>query len=258
MGISQQTQDLIIADPNVALGFLNCVGYLVTVCWVLGYPDSARGYADRLAQLLKQSLPVNAHAIGTHHLLTMRCDFLREYDGARVQAQEAVDRSSQSGFGWGIAFGTIGLGRIMVAEGDASDGIKKLEGIDASQAAIDKHWASCLAARAYLSAHRATEGSTIVQEAITAIAAGGSRLFEAELHRMMGEFILMDGEALGEAEAAFNSAISIARRQQAKSFQLRATMSLARLLAKRGKTRKLVRCSSRSTTGSPRASIPPI
>ena len=48
VGISQQTQDLIIADPNVALGFLNCVGYLVTVCWVLGYPDSARGYADRL------------------------------------------------------------------------------------------------------------------------------------------------------------------------------------------------------------------
>jgi class 3 adenylate cyclase/tetratricopeptide (TPR) repeat protein len=238
VGISQQTQDLIIADPNVALGFLNCVGYLVTVCWVLGYPDSARGYADPLAQLLKQSLPVNAHAIGTHHLLTTRCDFLREYDGARVLAQEAVDRSSQSGFGWGIAFGTIGLGRIMVAEGDASDGIKKLEGIDASQAAIDKHWASCLAARAYLSAHRATEGSTIVQEAIAAIAAGGSRLFEAELHRMMGEFILMDGEALGEAEAAFNFAISIARRQQAKSFQLRATMSLARLLAKRGKTRE--------------------
>ena len=145
----------------------------------------------------------------------------------------------------------------MVAEGDANDGIKKLEGIDASQAAIDKHWASCLAARAYLSAHRATEGSTIVQEAIAAIAAGGSRLFEAELHRMMGEFILMDGKALGEAEAAFNSAISIARRQQAKSFQLRATMSLARLLAKRGKTREARAMLAEIYTGKPRASIRP-
>jgi predicted ATPase len=94
---------------------------------------------------------------------------------------------------------------------------------------VDQHWASSLAARAYLNAQRVKEGRTIVQQAVTAISAGGSRLLEAELHRMMGEFLVMDG-ALDEAEAAFNSAIEIARRQKAKSFELRATISLARLL----------------------------
>ena len=42
VGIGQYTQDLIIADPSVALALLNCTGYLVTACGILGYPDQAQ------------------------------------------------------------------------------------------------------------------------------------------------------------------------------------------------------------------------
>ena len=55
--VSQDTQDLIISDPSVALGLLNCIGYLVTVCWILGFPDQARSQAERLDELIRQSLP---------------------------------------------------------------------------------------------------------------------------------------------------------------------------------------------------------
>jgi class 3 adenylate cyclase/tetratricopeptide (TPR) repeat protein len=235
VGISQHTQDLIIADPSVALGLLNCIGYLVTTCWILGYPDQAHEQAKGLDEMLQRSLPPNAYAIGMHHLLTMRCDFLRDYRSARADAQEALDRSTRSGYRWGIAYGAIGLGRIMVAEGITDPWIEKMEeAMRAAEASWDQHLGKWLAAGAYLNARLLAEGRATVDQAIAAVTAGGSGLFEADLHRLKGEFALMAGE-LGEAEAAFNCAISVARRQQAKSFELRASISLTRLLAQQGR-----------------------
>ncbi|MBV8361846.1 MAG: hypothetical protein JO189_28510, partial [Deltaproteobacteria bacterium] len=231
--ISQQTQDLIIADLNIALAFPNCIGHLAIVCWILGYPNQALRHAERLAELLRQPLPANAYAVCMHHLLMMRCDFLRDYRGARAQAEEALDRSTQSGNPWGMAYLAIGLGKIMLAEGAVDAGIEKLSVIRGAEASYAQYLSSWLAAGAYLNARRVAEGRAIVEQAIAAAAAGGSRLFESDLHRMKGEFALMAGDAL-EAQVAFSSAISIARRQQAKSFELRASLSLARLLAQQG------------------------
>jgi predicted ATPase len=164
----------------------------------------------------------------------MRCDFLRDYRGSRAKAEDMLDRSAQTGIRWGIIYGTMWLGRIMVADGGADAGVGKLgEELSASEG-WDAHLGERLAAEAYLKARRAVEGSSIVDKAIARVAAGGSGLFESDLHRLKGELALMAGDAL-EAEAAFNSAIAIARRQQAKSFELRASISLARLLAQRGR-----------------------
>jgi tetratricopeptide (TPR) repeat protein len=234
LGMSQQTQDLIIADPNIAVGLLNCAGHLASICWILGYPDQAQRQAERLGELLRRSPPPFAYAAGMHHLLTMRCDFLCDYRYARVQAEEALDRSTQGGIRWGIVFGTIWLGRIIVAEGAVDEGIEKLaRAIPAVE--WDQHLAGWLAAGAYAKARRVAEGKAIVEQAIAGVAAGGSRFFESDLHRLKGEFILMAGGALNEAEVAFNSAIAIAHRQQAKSFELRASISLARLLVRQGR-----------------------
>ncbi|MBV8360089.1 MAG: hypothetical protein JO189_19445 [Deltaproteobacteria bacterium] len=126
LGVSQETQDSIIANPAVALGLLNCAGHLANVWWILGYPDQAQRHAKRLAELLRKPLPATAHAIGINHLLTIRCDFLRDYQGARAHAQEALDRSTQGGNRYGIVFGTIELGRIMAAEGEVDAAIEKL------------------------------------------------------------------------------------------------------------------------------------
>ena len=232
LAISRQAQDLILSNPNIALGFPNCVGYLAIVFWILGYPDQARSRCEDLAELLRRSLPANARAIGAHHLLLLRCDLFREYQGMHALAQETLDHLTQNGFSWGIAFAAMRLASIMVEEGAADAGLRKLvELSDTAEANVDRHYTYWIAAGAYLKARRVAEGRTILKEAIAIIATGDSRLYEADLHRMDGEFALIAG-AHDEAEAAFNSAIAIARQQQAKSFELRATMSLARILAR--------------------------
>ena len=64
----------------------------------------------------------------------------------------------------------------------------------------------------------------------------GTGFSEAELHRLKGELLLLgDNGAASEAAQCFRDAIEVARRQSAKSFELRATASLARLLVKQGK-----------------------
>jgi predicted ATPase len=66
----------------------------------------------------------------------------------------------------------------------------------------------------------------------------GERSFEAEIHRLEGELLLMTSEPIAKAEASFHKVIEVARRQQAKSWELRATMSLARLWQKQGKKKE--------------------
>jgi predicted ATPase len=63
--------------------------------------------------------------------------------------------------------------------------------------------------------------------------------FEAEVNRVAGEVALMPSEPdTAKAEAYFNRALTVARRQQAKSWELRAAMSLARLLREQGKVQQ--------------------
>jgi predicted ATPase len=126
----------------------------------------------------------------------------------------------------------------MVGGGSLDPGIEKIAGMLAFEAAGDyRNWSmwSYVAISAYLQSHRFAEGLTLIGGAISRMAQGGVRLFEADLYRLKGDFILMARGRENEAEAAFRDAITIARQQQAKSFELRATMSLARLLMKHGR-----------------------
>ncbi len=76
------------------------------------------------------------------------------------------------------------------------------------------------------------EAGAALAEAFATVEGKGERLWEAELFRLRGELKSGDPD---EAEAEFHRALEVARSQQARSLELRATMSLARLLAKRGR-----------------------
>jgi predicted ATPase len=160
----------------------------------------------------------------------MRCYFLRDYQGTRAIAEEALDSSIRAGFSYGIVFQTMVLGTILVAEGEVDTGLEKLTTtMNAPDADWDRYPADWLVAGAYLEARRSAEGMAFVERALEVVTASGRSRFEADLHRMKGEFLIIAG-AHDEAEAALNSAIATARRQQARSFELRASISLARLL----------------------------
>jgi predicted ATPase len=93
-----------------------------------------------------------------------------------------------------------------------------------------------LLAEAYGKAGQAEEGLSVLAEALALVEETGERYYGAELYRLKGELLLMQGdEAESEAEASFHKAIEVARRQQAKSWELRATMSLCRLWQRQGK-----------------------
>jgi predicted ATPase len=218
---------------------INCIGHLAFVLWILGYPDKARQQEARIVTLLGRSLDLGARALGISHLLTIHRELLRDDRAISVQADEALARAVQSGLHLASALGAISLGRVMVAEGSVDAGIEKIAGgMLAFEAGGDNrnyYLFSYVAISMYLEAHRVADGIALIERALSRMARGGVRLFEADLHRFKGEFILMAGRPETEAEGAFRDAITIARRQQAKSFELRATMRVARLLVKRGR-----------------------
>ena len=93
-----------------------------------------------------------------------------------------------------------------------------------------------LLAEACLETGRIEEGLSAVREALAEVEETAARYYEAELNRLEGELLLASKEPdESGAEASFRKAIAIARAQQAKSFELRAATSLARLLARQGR-----------------------
>jgi predicted ATPase len=99
-----------------------------------------------------------------------------------------------------------------------------------------RQWVLEKGAEVELAAGRRQEGLEVVDEGLRVARYTGTGFSEAELHRLKGELLLIGGGDLAsEAAQCFREAISVAHRQRAKSWELRATVSLARLLAKKGK-----------------------
>jgi hypothetical protein len=98
--------------------------------------------------------------------------------------------------------------------------------------------------------------SRLRNQALTTQYQSELRHYEAEAHRIKGEVLLLQAEPHQEqAERCFRLAVEIARRQQAKSWELRATVSLARLLASQGRRNEartmlaeIYRCSLKVST----------
>ncbi len=136
------------------------------------------------------------------------------------------------------------------------------------------HTFLCLLAEAYGKVGQPKEGLAVLTEALAMVDNSGERMCEAELYRLKGELTLQKFPVASsqssvtnpqsptpnpqtEAEACFLKAIEIARRQQAKSLELRASTSLAHLWQRQGKHHRSPRsCWPRSTAGSLKDLIP--
>ena len=94
-------------------------------------------------------------------------------------------------------------------------------------------------AKAYASLGRFDDAWRSIDEAMTAVETTKARWWEAEVYRMAGEIALLSSEPdAAKAEGYFERALSVARQQQAKSWELRAAMSLARLWRDQGEVRQ--------------------
>ncbi len=133
----------------------------------------------------------------------------------------------------------IWRGWALAAQERCEEGIAQIrEGLVACQAVgAECAWPEfiILLTESLAMAGRLEEVLSAVDEALNRIQRNRECSFVAELCRLRGEFLLMGGASAAEAEQCFHQAIEIARRQQAKSLELRAATSLARLWQRQGK-----------------------
>jgi predicted ATPase len=132
------------------------------------------------------------------------------------------------------------LGWAMAEQGHPEEGIAKiLEGLSAYHATRGElgrpYWLTLLA-EAYEKTGRLEDGLSVLEEALAFANNRGDKISTSEIHRLKGELLLRrdDGNA-PEAISCFDRAIEIAHSQSAKSYELRATTSLAKLLASQGR-----------------------
>ena len=109
------------------------------------------------------------------------------------------------------------------------------DGIDSYGLGVFQHLLLVLQADALLAIGKPEAALASVAVGLKAVEKTGGAQLEAELHRLRGEALLAGAGTLSEAEAAIEQGIAVARRQNAKSWELRCAMSLARLRQQQGR-----------------------
>ena len=207
--------------------------------WLLGYPDQALRHATRSLALLERINHVFTQARGFCWNAILHL-FRREADIVHQQAERAHALASEHGFALVRAAATILKGAALDGQGQHADGAKRIrEGLDAYRATgavfqITHHLIMLAEALAGAGSHE--EGLEVLADAVAQTEKSDERYLEAEIHRLRGEFLLAQStDDQPEAERCFHQALDVARKQEARSLELRAATSLARLWQRQGR-----------------------
>jgi DNA-binding winged helix-turn-helix (wHTH) protein/predicted ATPase len=259
----QQHHDLALlhgADPGVI-----CRLYAASALWLLGYADQALRSIDEALTLAQG----RCHPFSLAFALSFAAQIhhrRREVELTQKRAEAAIAVSTDYGFPFFVAWGTVLQGWSLAEQGQGEAGIAQIhQGLStwhAMGAQLTRPHALALLAEAYGREGQAEEGLRALDEALTAVHSTGERWWEAESHRLKGEFLLMQAVGsrgapvgaperaplavsvggvidlwpiLADAETWFRQALDIAHRQGEKSLELRAALSLSRLWWHQGK-----------------------
>lgn len=219
------------------LGVLN-LAFESWSLWFLGFPERARRELDRAFALARDL----GHPYTLAFTLVGACElywFLRDPEAVDRYTEELAPLADEKGFIYWQAHAAFYRAEREVREGQVAHGIAGMHEAIAGMRATGTE--TCLT-RLYTRMAEACAGAGEIGEAEAAVAAAGElmerydeRYMEAEIHRHRGELVLLRGGSEAEAEAAFDLAVATARRQQARSLELRAVMSLSRLWYRQGK-----------------------
>jgi predicted ATPase len=237
----------------------------------LGYPDQAL-QRSREALALAQEL---AHPFSLAFALNWAAtvhQFRREWRATQERSEELIALSTEQGFALWVLFATVLHGWALAEQGQQEEGMAQMRrGANAWRATgaeVDRSYFLALLAEAHGHAGQVEDGLALLAEALAVVDRNRDRYWDAELHRLKGELLLQQAAGMGasriapveedplnqgeapragsgldragpaatiEAESCFRQALEVAHRQSAKSLELRAVMSLSRLLQKQGK-----------------------
>jgi len=221
-------------DPAVT-----CLCYAAFVAWHLGYPDRARSTSLETLYLARDL----SHPLSLVVALCFSAQLyqrLQEPSTVQTLAGEAGKIAEKHGFVMWSTVATIMRGWSLGAQGLIEEGIEQMcRGLSKKQSMeswlVDRYFLALLA-ELYRKAGRVEEGLKNLSRALATVDVTEVRIWEPELYRLKGELLQSQGGDGNEAaaEACFRQAARISRGQMNRALDLRATVSLSRLLLERG------------------------
>jgi predicted ATPase len=231
------------------------LSWTALVLWLLGYPDQAFKKSQEtlaLAQALAHPFSLAQALVWTSNFHQLR----RDECAAQEKAEAAIRLSTEQGFSIWLAMAMMFRGWALVGQGRCAEGMAQLQqGLADSRAMGNEANLSnfsAFLAEGHWRAGQREEGLSVITDALSEVSKSECRFYEAELYRLKGALTIQTGvpdgqpltgilqprsstKAEAEAEDCFHRAIEIARRQGAKSLELRAVTSLGRLWQQQGK-----------------------
>jgi class 3 adenylate cyclase/predicted ATPase len=209
--------------------------------WFLGYPDAALVDADHALKVARE-IDQAATLMFALAITNFTRIFCRSCGAARERIDELIALADGKGASQRRAEGIIQKGCVLALMGEARDAVQMItSGAIAWQATGARVWVPLYLsylAIAHAELKQMDDARRCIGEAITAMEATKERWYEAEVYRMAGEIALKSPECATKAEAYFQHALAIAHKQQAKSWELRVAMSMARLWRDQGRRKE--------------------
>ena len=221
---------------------ISTLSLLALTLWQLGYPDQS---VRRIKQavLLARALSDPPSIVFAESFAGALHHYQREFRTAEEDTDRSLALSVEHGFTFWSVVNRARRSGMMAIETGSEEAAAEMEGglsgFAATGTQLDRPYWLSLQAQAHAAIGRATDAMRGFTEALGAAESQQDRHYEAEVYRLKGELLVkQDGASLAEAQGCFGRAMQIARKQSAKSWELRGATSLARLLRDTGRRKE--------------------
>ncbi len=228
------------ADPGMI--FLTMGSW---AAWNLGYPEQALRLSEQALQLTEEFHHIHsrAFAVSVNANTFYNCG---DWDRCERLSDEAITLSTEQGFPFWMSWGTIMKGAAWIQKGRVQEGIHLIEqGLKRYEmlgVGMGRPTQLAFLAAAYNSLGRHDEAQKCLDQGFAIVEKREGDVYEAELHRLKGIVLLnIDAKNNADAEACFQKSMSVAKRQKARSLQLRTAINLAELDRSQGRTEKALK-----------------
>ncbi len=236
--LAELKQGMAVEQPGSPLYYgmgewgLQAREYASRALFCLGYPDQALEMSQQALRRAEELSHPLTQAMALQAVVT-NLVYRREWPQAQERAEALIDLSREHGFGFNSTFGATLQGRALAAQGRHEEGIASIRQSRAGPAYLQN---LCYEGEAWLAQGTPEAGLAALGEALEHIEKSDQRSYEAEVYRVKAELLLIQAPPdAAEAEASLHRALEVARSQSAKSWELRAATSLARLWQRQGK-----------------------